>query len=124
MHDEPVVPWSEFFSIPSLSGMILKIARPHGQRPQWGEIRSGRVLESGEVEISLSWTSSTSPYGRRVTKRTAIHPFVFQPLHGGPFYYPKGSKFRLYDSRSGLIHLILPPVGSPALVREADWEKD
>lgn len=122
MHHEPVVPWEDLFSCPSISGMILKMIFPHGQRPLWGEIRSGRILESGEVEISLSWTSTTSPYGRRVTKRTAVEPFVFQPLHGGPFYYPKGSKFRLYDVRTGLVHLMLPPVGSAALVREADWE--
>lgn len=102
--------------------MILKMIRPHGQRPLWGEIHSARILESGEVEITLSWTSTTSPYGKRVAKRTAKEPFTFQPLHGGPFYYPKGSKFRLYDVRAGLIHLILPPVGSAALVREADWK--
>ena len=124
MHHVPVVPWVDLCSMPCIKGMILKMIRPHGQRPLWGEIQTVRILESGEVEISLSWTSTTSPYGRRVTKRTAVEPFVFRPLHGGPFYYPKGSKFRLYDVRAGLIHLILPPVGSAALVREADWKDD
>lgn len=122
-YHEPVLPWSDFFECPGIPGMILKMIQPHGARPIWGEIVSARVLVSSEVEFTLAWTSSTSPYApRRVPRRMVTKLFVFQPLYGGPFYYPKKSVFRLYDAAPGLVHLILPPVGSAALVREADWK--
>lgn len=119
MTHEPVLPWNDFFRMPCVSGMILKMIRPHGERPLWGEIESARILESGEVEISLSWTSNTNPYGKRVTKRTATEPFTFKPRHCGP-YTSGTSLFRLYDERPGIVHLIFPPVGNAALVREVD----
>lgn len=116
---KPVLPWEDLVSMPCLKGMVLKMVFPHGQRPLWGEVESLRVLESGEVEISLSWTSKTSPYGKRVTKKTASEPFIFTPLHSGVFTSGR-SAFRLYDKRPGIIHLIFPPVGNAALVREVN----
>ncbi len=112
MSKEPVALWADFFSVGSISGMVLKIAQPHGKPTLWGEVVSGRVLASGEVEFVLAWISDKNPMGKRARRRPASEPVVIRPRYCGPFYNPRGSKHNIPDVTVGLVHQLLPPIGS------------
>lgn len=112
MHQKPVSPWADFLANPELSGMILKYIRPEGKRPIWGEVISARVLASGEVEFTLAWISAHDPSETRAVRRPAEKPVKFNPQFTGPFYYPKGASFQMPDTRSGLKHVLYPPLDS------------
>lgn len=106
------IPWADFLSRPEIKGMILRFEQPEGKRPIWGEVLSGRVLATGEVEFTMSWIASKDPAEPRVKRHKPKGPLVFSPKYKGPYYYPKGASFRMQDSRPGILHVIMPSLES------------
>lgn len=122
MSKKPVMSWVDFFSAGSISGMILKIAQPYGKPTLWGEVVSGQVLASGEVEFVLAWISDKNPMGKRAYRCPASEPVVIRPRCSGPFYCPRGSTHNIPDVMVGLVHQLLPPIGSARAIARITTE--
>jgi hypothetical protein len=109
MYEQPVMPWEDFVSTGVKVGMILKLVQPHGGRTLWGEVVAARFIE-GEVEFTVSWIMYRNPAERPTARKAEGMTVRIKPLYKGPYYYPRGTKFRIHDERKGLVHELEPPL--------------